>query len=487
MSRSHKFHNSILRAYDIRGIVDETLEPRDAYYVGRSFATILKRSNKNKVAVGYDGRLSSVELKNELSRGLQDSGCEVMEVGLGPTPMLYFAVHFLNYDAGIMITGSHNPANHNGFKITLKNKPFFGDEIQELGEIANNGNFAEGQGKIKHTNLIDPYINRITQDCHLARNSELLDEIDEFLPEDRQLRVAWDAGNGAAGEVMKKIANKLRTKDFLLFDKIDGTFPNHHPDPTVESNLVDLKKTVLENNCDLGIAFDGDGDRLGVIDHKGEIIWPDQLMTIFAKSVLKENPQATIISDVKASEVLFDKIKEYGGNPLMYKTGHSFIKSKMKEVNSPLAGEMSGHIFFADKYYGFDDAIYAAVRLIDILLSEKKSLRELKKELPKTCSTPEIRIECEEAEKFGIIEKIKAQLKKEKIKFNDIDGVRANNENGWWLIRASNTQAVLVARCESSSAEKLKKLKDNLKEILSNYNVKLPDILTDDNGKVACG
>ncbi len=474
---THQFHNSILRAYDIRGIIDETLNAKDAYFVGRAFGTILQKDNKNKVAVGFDGRSSSIELKNELSRGLKDSGCEVMEIGLGPTPMLYFSVYFLNYDAGIMITGSHNPPNHNGFKLTLRNKPFFGDQILELGEIAKKGEFFEGEGKIKHTNILDQYVNRVTQDCKIITNSELLDEIDEFLPENEQLRVAWDAGNGAAGEAMKRIANKLRTKNFLLFEKIDGTFPNHHPDPSVEENLEDLKRTVLENNCDLGIAFDGDGDRIGVIDNKGEILWPDQLMVIFAKSVLKDNPGTTIISDVKASEVLFDKIRENGGVPLMYKTGHSFIKSKMKEVGSPLAGEMSGHIFFADKYYGFDDALYAAVRLLDILLSSEKSLSEIKDALPKTYSTPEIRIECEDSEKFKIIQKIKSYLAKLNIEFNDTDGVRVNDKNGWWLIRASNTQAILVARCEAKSESKLKNLKNSLAEILSYHGVKLPKIL----------
>jgi len=487
---SYQFHPSILRAYDIRGIINETLSAKDAYFVGRAFATILHRDNKSKVAVGYDGRASSIELKNQLSQGLKDSGCEVMEIGLGPTPMLYFAVHFLNYDAGIMITGSHNPVNHNGFKITMKDSPFFGDQITKLGEIAKKGDFIEGNGKIRHTNILDQYVHRITEGCSIAKNSELLDEIDEFLPERDQLKVAWDAGNGATGEAMKKLAHSIKTKDYLLFEKIDGSFPNHHPDPSVEENLEDLKRTVLEHDCDLGIAFDGDGDRIGVIDDKGEILWPDQLMTIFAKAVLKENPGATIISDVKASEVLFDKIRENGGVPLMYKTGHSFIKAKMKEVKSPLAGEMSGHIFFADKYYGYDDALYAAVRLIDILISSGKSLSQIKAALPKTYSTPEIRIECPDDKKFQIIKNIQEQLHQAKVKFNDIDGVRASDENGWWLIRASNTQAVLVARCEAKSENKLKNLKNSLAEILLENDIKLPKELEqfgNKSNKVAIG
>jgi phosphomannomutase len=474
---SYQFHKSILRAYDIRGIVDETLSTEDAYFIGRSFGTLLKKQDGNKIVVGYDGRMSSIDLKNHLVKGLSDCGCEVMEIGLGPTPMLYFGVHFLDYHAGIMITGSHNPPNHNGFKMTLREEPFYGDQILELGKICKKGEFAEGAGKVKHTNLLDHYVNRVTSDSKAARKSELLDEIDDFLPEKKQLKVSWDAGNGAAGEAMKRVAGKLRTKDFLLFEKIDGSFPNHHPDPTVEENLTDLKNSVSENNCDLGIAFDGDGDRIGVIDNKGEVIWGDQLMAIFCKSVLAENPGSTIIADVKASEILFDEIKKNGGEPLMWKTGHSLVKAKMKQTNCPLAGEMSGHIFFADKYYGFDDALYAAIRLIDILLVSNKSLSEIREELPKTHSTPEIRIECSDEEKFKIIDDIKSQLKKSKAEFNDVDGVRLKNQDGWWLIRASNTQAVLVARCEAKSKAKLNNLKSDLAEILTNNKVTLPEIL----------
>ena len=474
---SYKFHNSILRAYDIRGIIDETLSNEDAYFIGKSFAAHLNKEGKNKVVIGYDGRLSSPELKDHLAKGLVESGCEVINIGLGPTPMLYFGVHFLEFDAGIMITGSHNPANHNGFKLTLKDSPFFGEQILELGKISQEGNFTERKGSLKNKNILEDYVNRVIQDSALSREGALIDEIDDFFPEEKILRVAWDAGNGAAGEAMKKISKKLKTKDFLLFDKIDGTFPNHHPDPTVEENLIDLRNCVAENNCHLGIAFDGDGDRIGVIDDEGEVIWGDQLMSIFAKSVLKEQHGATIIADVKASQSLFDAIAENGGKPLMWKTGHSFIKSKMKEIGAPLAGEMSGHIFFADKYYGFDDALYAAIRLIDILLSSDKKLSDIRKELPKTYATAEIRIECDDIKKFSIISDIQAELRKNNQEFNDIDGVRLNNEDGWWLLRASNTQAVLVARCEGKSLAKLEKLKENLANILKKNNVQLPEIL----------
>jgi phosphomannomutase len=459
----HKFHPSILRAYDIRGIVGETLTVKDAYYVGRSLATYLHENNKNKVVIGYDGRISSPDLKDSLIQGLIDSGMNVTDIGVGPTPMLYFGIYHLKADAGIMVTGSHNPPSHNGFKIMLKDYPFYGDDIIKLGKIAEEGQFIEKEGKITEQNIIDDYVNRIVSDSDIASEGEFADEVDDFLTdEERQLRVAWDAGNGAAGEVMKRISKKTKAKDFLLYEDIDGTFPNHHPDPTVPENLEDLRRAVLDNNCDLGIAFDGDGDRIGVIDNEGEIIWPDQLMILFAREVLGEYPGATIIGDVKASQVLFDEITKAGGKALMWKTGHSLIKAKMKETKSPLAGEMSGHIFFADKYYGFDDGLYAAIRIMNIVIGSQKPLSEIRKSLPKTFSTPEIRIECDEEEKFLIIEKLKKQLKNENISFNDIDGIRTKNADGWWLLRASNTQAVLVARCESYSEDGLERLKNDL-------------------------
>jgi phosphomannomutase len=472
---THEFHPSILRNYDIRGIIDETLSNQDAYFIGRSMAVFLHGLDEKKVVVACDGRISSPDLKQNLIKGLTDSGMIVTDIGLGPTPMLYFGIYHLKSDAGIMITGSHNPINHNGFKMMLKDRPFYGDDILKLGEIAKKGQFIDGPGKVHHENIMEDYINRLLDDSCLASSSEFLDEIDDFLDDEENLpRIAWDAGNGAAGEVMKKISERIKSKDFLLYEKIDGTFPNHHPDPTVPSNLEDLKRTVLENNCSLGIAFDGDGDRIGVIDDEGEIIWGDQLMIFFARDVLQEYPGSTIIADVKASNVLFDEIKKAGGVPLMWKTGHSLIKAKMKEIGSPLAGEMSGHIFFADKYYGYDDALYAAIRIINIVIAGKIPLSELRKSLPKTFSTPEIRIECSEEEKFAIVEKIKQELQKENADFNDVDGVRVNTTDGWWLLRASNTQAVLVARCEGKSETSLEKLKNNLKNKLESNGLKIP-------------
>lgn len=455
---SHIFNDSIIRAYDIRGIFQETLFANDAYYVAKSFAKYLHSQNKKSIAIGYDGRVSSPILKEQLVKGLLDSGINVYEVGLGPTPMLYFSVYHLNLDAGIMVTGSHNPKNHNGFKMMLKSRPFFGEDIKNLAHIAKEGDFISGQGKLEIKDIKEDYINRLLQDLNIKNN----------------LKIAWDAGNGAAGEIMQKLTQKIPASHKTLFADIDGTFPNHHPDPTVAKNLEDLIKVVTQENYDLGIAFDGDGDRIGVVDDSGEIIWGDQLMVFYSQEILKHNPGATIIADVKASKVFFDEVTKMKGNALMGKTGHSLIKSKMKETNAKLAGEMSGHIFFADKYYGFDDALYAAIRIINIVSNlENKKLSNLRKSLPQTFSTPEIRIDVKEEEKFLIVEKLKEELAKNNIEFNDVDGIRADSDLGWWLLRASNTQSCLVARCEANSNQDLEKLKEILKNNLNSLNVKI--------------
>lgn len=473
----HKFHPSILRAYDIRGIYNETLFDNDAFFVGLAFGSLMQKLGKKQIAVGLDGRISSPILHERLIQGLIFSGMNVKDVGLGPTPMLYFAVHHLKCDAGIMVTGSHNPAHHNGFKLTLKDKPFFGDDIQKLAEIAASGDLSCGEGKVEKIDICENYIQRLLEDCILAESdSELLNEIEEITPT-KKLKIAWDAGNGAAGEIMTKLSSRICAKHVLLFNEIDGTFPNHHPDPTVPKNLLDLINVVKTKNCDFGIAFDGDGDRIGVVDGEGEIIWGDQLMVLFARDILIRKAGATIIADVKASNILFDEIAKAGGKPVMYKTGHSFIKSKMKETGAALAGEMSGHIFFADSYFGFDDALYAAIRLINIAATSKQSITELRKTLPKAFSTPEIRIDCSDDKKFKLIADLAAQMKQEGLIFNDIDGIRMSNENGWWLIRASNTQSALVARCEGNSPENLNKLKENLRQKLKFSGLEVPEIL----------
>lgn len=470
----HKFHPSILRAYDIRGIYNQTLFDFDAFFIGKALASFLHKNGLKKISVACDGRISSPALKSQLIKALLESGLEVFDVGLGPTPMLYFSVYQLNSDAGIMVTGSHNPKDHNGFKIMLKERPFYGEDIQNLAKITADADFIEGKGSLKKLNITDDYVKRMLSDCVLAQSeSLLLDEIDEFLPT-KKLKIAWDAGNGAAGEIMEKLSKRIAAEHILLFEEIDGNFPNHHPDPTVPKNLEDLRKAVLKNSCDFGIAFDGDGDRIGVVDDEGEIIWGDQLLIFYAQEILQKKPGATVIADVKASGVLFDEIAKAGGVPVIWKTGHSLIKAKMKETKALLAGEMSGHIFFADKYFGFDDALYAAIRLINILSKSLKPLSHLRKSLTQTFSTPEIRVDCPEEEKFQIIENLKKNLEKLRLSFNAIDGVRVNVDEGWWLIRASNTQPVLVARCESNSQENLEKLKADLCQQLQFCGVKIP-------------
>ncbi len=473
----HKFSPSILRAYDIRGIYNQTLFDADAFFVGKSFASFLHKNGKKKISVACDGRASSPLLKAQLIKALVESGLEVLDVGLGPTPMLYFSVYHLDCDAGIMVTGSHNPKDHNGFKMMLRDRPFFGDDILGLGKLVEADDFVDGEGSIEDVDVKADYVDRMLSDCVLGQSeSHLLDDIDAMKPK-KKMKIAWDAGNGAAGEIMTDLSKRIDADHILLFADIDANFPNHHPDPTVPKNLEDLIKVVLDEGCDLGIAFDGDGDRIGVVDNEGAIIWGDQLMVFYAREILKAKPGATIIADVKASNVLFDEIAKAGGVPLMGKTGHSLIKAKMKETKAVLAGEMSGHIFFADKYYGFDDGIYAAIRIINIVEQSSFSLAHMRKELPQTCATPEIRIECSEERKFQIVEELKENLKKSGVSFNDIDGIRTNTGKGWWLLRASNTQSVLVARCEADSEENLEKLKVDLRKNLEFCAVKIPEEL----------
>ena len=471
---THKFHSSILRAYDIRGIYNQTLFDNDAYYVGRCFAKILQQNNKNKMAVACDGRYSSPTLKERLIQGLCDSGIEVIDVGLGPTPMLYFSVYELNLDAGIMVTGSHNPKDHNGFKMMIKNQNFHGADILRLAKILENQDFVNAEGSVEEFDIREKYLNRLLEDCELAQSdSGLLNEVENFEGQ-KKLKIVWDAGNGSAGEIMTMLSERIYGEHILLFNEIDGDFPNHHPDPTEAKNLQDLIAVIKSQKCDFGIAFDGDGDRIGIVDGEGEIIWGDQLLIFFAREILANKNGATIIADVKASGSLFAEITKAGGEAVMWKTGHSLIKAKMKELNASLAGEMSGHIFFADKYYGFDDALYASIRLINILANSSKSLAQMRAELPKTFSTAEIRIETSEEKKFAIVEDLKNLLHKNNEKFVDIDGIRAQSSEGWWLIRASNTQPVLVARCEANSQQNLEKMKNNLREKLNFCNIKIP-------------
>lgn len=439
----HRFAPQILREYDIRGTVGETLTGDDAYALGRSFGARLAAQDGRLVCVGYDGRLSSPDLESRLVDGLCASGMQVLRVGLGPTPALYFAARAMSADGGIMVTGSHNPPDHNGFKMMIGAKPFWGADIQKLGETAASGKWTDGAGGARPIDLLDAYVARLRVDYAT----------------DRGLKVAWDAGNGAAGDAMRQLTQSLPGEHILLNETIDGTFPSHHPDPTVPENLVQLQEAVAAEGCDLGIAFDGDGDRIGVVDGKGRILWGDQLLSIYARDLLSRRPGATVIADVKASQVLFDEIARHGGKPLMAGTGHSIIKSKMAELSAPLAGEMSGHIFFADRYYGFDDGLYAAVRLLDIVARSDDSLAAMRDGLPQVVNTPEIRFDVPEDRKFDIVAEVKDRLAQTDAQVDDTDGVRVLSDDGWWLLRASNTQAVLVVRCESGDESGLSRLK----------------------------
>ncbi|WP_066483460.1 MULTISPECIES: phosphoglucomutase/phosphomannomutase PgmG [unclassified Sphingomonas] len=429
---THRFDPTSLREYDIRGVVGKTLGEDDARAIGRGFATLLRRAGGTRVAVGRDGRASSPVLEAALIDGLTSSGVDVVRVGLGPTPMLYYAEATLEVDGGIQITGSHNPADYNGFKMVFQHRPFFGADIQTLGRMAADGDWEDGSGTVTDVDIMDDYVGRLM--AGYAGGS---------------YRIGWDAGNGVSGPVIERLVKLLPGEHHLLYTDVDGNFPNHHPDPTEEKNLADLKRLVAEKQLDFGLAFDGDGDRIGAIDGEGRVIWGDQLLSILAEPVLREVPGATIIADVKASQALYDRIAELGGNPVMWKTGHSLIKTKMKETGAPLAGEMSGHIFFAHDYYGFDDAQYAAVRLIRAVHMIGKSMTQLRSEMPAMVNTPEMRFQVDESRKFAIVDEVLARLKDEGAQVNDTDGARVNTPDGWWLLRASNTQDVLVARAES--------------------------------------
>jgi phosphomannomutase len=451
----HRFDPTILREYDIRGVVGETLTIGDAYAVGRAFGTIIRRGSGRTVCVGYDGRVTSPGLEAAIVEGLRACGLAVWRVGLGPTPMLYYATATLSADAGIMITGSHNPPDHNGFKMMLGRAAFYGPAIQNLGRIALAGDYEHGQpGDVAEHSVLESYVGRLA--AALTDGGTV----------GRPLSIAWDAGNGAAGRVLPDLVHRLPGQHILLNETVDGSFPAHHPDPTVEANLRQLQAAVLRGQCDFGVAFDGDADRIGCVDDRGRIVWADQLMILYARNVLRSIPAATIIADVKSSQLLFDEIARAGGQPLMWRTGHSLIKSKMAETGAPLAGEMSGHIFFGPPYYGYDDALYAAVRLIGIMSREAQPLSAIRDSWPPVFNTPEVRFDSSDTGKFTLIEEIKRRLRSTGAIINEVDGVRVQTSDGWWLLRASNTQAILVARCEASSALGLERLKASVNRAL---------------------
>jgi len=451
---THQFNPTILREYDIRGIVGDTLTEDDAYALGRTFASLARDEGARRIAVGRDGRTHSGMLEAALIRGLNESGIDVMQVGMGPSPMLYFATHYLDVDGGIQVTGSHNPADYNGFKLLLKGRSVFGAEIQAIGKRSASGHWFEGGGTVEDIDIREVYVNRLLEGFS-----------------GKPFRVGWDAGNGAAGPVLDMLVERLPGQHHAIFTHVDGRFPNHHPDPTVEKNLADLKNLVAEKQLDFGIAFDGDGDRIGAVDGEGRVIWGDQLLMILAVPVLKELPGATLIADVKASQTFFDRVAELGGKPLMWKTGHSLIKSKMKETGAPLAGEMSGHIFFKHRWYGFDDALYAAVRLIEAVGASGKSLTEIMDAMPKTMATPELRFQVDEVRKFAIVEEVRDRLFADGAKVDATDGVRVSTADGWWLLRASNTQDVLVARAEAPDQGALDRLVAQIDDQLAKSGV----------------
>jgi phosphomannomutase len=447
---AHEFHPTALREYDIRGIVGDSLTEADARAVGRSFGTVVRRGGGRLVALGRDGRKSSPALCSAVADGLMAAGCDVIDVGLGPTPMLYFSVFELGADAGLMVTGSHNPPNWNGCKMMLKERPFFGADIRGLGALAATGDWESGTGSSRSHEIMDRYVEALAADF---RGGEFT--------------IAWDCGNGVAGPVVEKLTRILPGTHHLLFTEVDGSFPNHHPDPTVEANLADLKRLVAEKNCDFGVAFDGDADRIGAIDGQGRVVWGDQLLAILCEPVLKELPGSTVIADVKASQALFDRVAELGGTPLMWKTGHSLIKAKMKEVGSPIAGEMSGHIFFKHRWHGVDDGILGAVRLMEAVTAAGCSLAAMRDAMPALVNTPEMRFQSSEDRKFAVVAEVLARLQAAGATVNETDGARVMRNDGWWLLRASNTQDVLVARAEAADTAALARLEAELREQLA--------------------
>jgi phosphomannomutase len=429
---THQFDPTSLREYDIRGIVGKALGPADATAIGRGFATRIRAAGGHRVAVGYDGRTSSPELEAALVSGLTAGGVDVVRIGLSTSPMLYYAEATLEVDGGIQVTGSHNPPEYNGFKMVHAHAPFFGDDIQDLAALAASGAWSEGAGEVTRADVLDAYVDRLM--AGYAGGA---------------YRIGWDTGNGAAGPVIEKLVQRLPGEHHVIFAEVDGNFPYHHPDPTEESNLADLKRLVAEKNLDFGLAFDGDGDRIGAVDGLGRVIWGDQILSILVEPALREHPGAPIVADVKSSQALFDRIAELGGEPVMAATGHSLMKQAMTRTGAPLGGELSGHLFFAGEYYGFDDAQYAAVRLIRAVHLSERSLTDLRDAMPALVATPDLRFPVEDMRKFAVVDEVIARLKSEGAEMDLTDGARVTTADGWWLLRASNTQAMLTVRAEA--------------------------------------
>ncbi|MEO5333653.1 MAG: phosphomannomutase/phosphoglucomutase [Magnetococcus sp. YQC-5] len=456
----------IFREYDIRGVVGvgKDLSADLFQDLGQAFAAHLRAECHREslsVVVGRDGRNSSPMLADALIQGLVKGGLDVTDIGLVPTPALYFAAQHLQTDAGIMITGSHNPPDYNGLKMVRAGKPIFGAEIQALKRRLLAQNFpAIPGGRVLQYQVLEEYIHCIAQDFHPGR----------------ELKVILDCGNGATGVVARHLLQLLPgIQGEVLFDDVDGNFPNHHPDPTVPENLTAMAARIQATGADLGIAFDGDGDRIGVLDEKGRILWGDLLMVLFARSILAKDPGAAVIGDVKCSQLLFDAVAKAGGEPIMWKTGHSLIKDKMRETGAPLAGEMSGHLFFADRYFGFDDALYAAMRLMELAAETTDSISEQLSDLPEVFASPELRIPCTDEQKFEVMERVLANLREAGADLSDIDGARVRMEDGWWLLRVSNTQPILVVRAEAKSTARLNEILAGVAAILEAEKVVFPN------------
>ena len=443
-------NEDIFRAYDIRGIVETALTPDAVTQIGQAFATESLKQNCDTVVIGRDGRLSSPLLSQALSEGLQKGGCNVIDVGMVPTPVLYYATHILKTGTGIMVTGSHNPPQYNGLKMLIDGNTLYGDGIKALYQSIVDNNLNAGTGSYREENVLSSYLDTIVSDIKLAK----------------KMRIAVDCGNGVAGVIATELFTKLGCEVTELFCDVDGTFPNHHPDPSKPENLLDVKKAILDNSLDLGLAFDGDGDRVGVIDDKQNILWADRQMMLYAADVLSRKPGALIIYDIKSSNNLGNVITELGGEALMWKTGHSFIKAKMRETGAELAGEMSGHIFFKERWFGFDDGLYSAARMLEILSQRDESSSEIFEKLPDSINTPEINIHFEEGEHYKFMEKFKNEAKFSDADIITIDGMRVNYPNGWGLIRPSNTTPCLVLRFEANDEAMLEKVQALFREQL---------------------
>jgi phosphomannomutase/phosphoglucomutase len=439
----------IFREYDIRGIINKDLTTEDAFLIGKGAGTYLFRKGRRRVTVGRDCRLSSPECSARVIAGLRDCGLDVVDIGVVPTPVFYFSIHHLEADGGVMVTASHNPPEYNGFKVNDSTNSLHGSQIQDIRALIEKKDFVEGRGALFQETVNPAYFKFVTENISIKR----------------PLKIGVDAGNGTAGPVAVPIFKALGCEVFDIYCDMDGTFPNHSPDPTVAKNMKDLIALVKEKGLDLGIGFDGDGDRIGAVDENGTMIYGDQLMIIFSREILSRKPGATIISEVKCSQTLYDDIAARGGKAVMWKTGHSLIKQKMKDEKAELAGEMSGHIFFADRFLGFDDATYAACRLMEIVAASSAPVSALLKDVPKTFSTPEMRVDCPEEKKFAVVEKV-TQYFRERFAVIDIDGVRVLFGDGWGLVRASNTQPVLVLRFEALSQNRLEEIKNLVESVV---------------------